>query len=220
MPTAQCQLGFQRCGLGMLSPALHPAAVLEHGRIPVVSRPPATSRHKETVNSTANTSPGKYHKLRRGSIGISYGCRCLSITMRAETTNNHVADALWLSGSYSLRFKAMISGQCTTFFAAAGGQASGITGITSSSGTGTWTHMDRLTVQGTSQPHRSSATASFQLTNLPGGLLGSMPYQSAASTTANARWKHLFSDCSAHSARQRNDQCIPALERCYWNRVW
>jgi len=42
--------------------------------------------------------------------------------------------------SYLLRFKSDDQASAATFFSAAGGQASGITGITSNSGSGSWVH--------------------------------------------------------------------------------
>jgi len=135
-----------------------------------------------TVNSTANTSPAS---IINSGVALSASPTVADVVYydASRTTNNHVADALWLSGSYSLRFKSDDQASATTFFAAAGGQASGITGITSSSGTGTWTHTGPFTATGNITAPSFIGNAS-SATNLPGGLLGSMPYQSAASTTA------------------------------------
>ena len=135
-----------------------------------------------TVNSTANTSPAS---ITNSGVALSASPTVADVVYydASRTTNNHVADALWLSGSYSLRFKSDDQASATTFFAAAGGQASGITGITSSSGTGTWTHTGPFTATGNITAPSFIGNAS-SATNLPGGLLGSMPYQSAASTTA------------------------------------
>jgi len=92
-----------------------------------------------TVNSTANTSPAS---ITNSGVALSASPSVADVVYydSTRTTNNHIADALWLSGSYSLRFKSDDQASAATFFSAAGGQASGITGITSNSGSGSWVH--------------------------------------------------------------------------------
>lgn len=128
-----------------------------------------------TINSTANTLPAS---ITNSGVSLSASPSVADVVYydSTRTTNNHIVDALWLSGAYSLRFKSDDQATAATFFSASGGQAGGITGITSSSGTGAWVHTGTF-----------SATTNL---NFNGGLtknnVGVHPVNSCIVTTASA----------------------------------
>jgi hypothetical protein len=92
-----------------------------------------------TVNSTANTSPASITNTGVALVGNPGGVADLVYYDSTRTANNRTLDALWSSGVYSLRFKNDAQSSATPFFTAIGGFAGGITGITSNSGSGSWT---------------------------------------------------------------------------------
>lgn len=92
-----------------------------------------------TVNSTANTSPASITNTGVALVGNPGGVADLVYYDSTRTVNNRTLDALWSSGVYSLRFKNDAQSSATPFFTATGGFAGGITGITSNSGSGSWT---------------------------------------------------------------------------------
>lgn len=102
-----------------------------------------------TVNSTANTSPASITNTGVALVGNTGGVSDVVYYDSTRTTGNHIVDALWLSGAYSLRFKSDDQSLAATFFSAAGGQGTGITGITSNSGTGAWQHTGSFAATGT-----------------------------------------------------------------------
>jgi len=101
-----------------------------------------------TVNSTNNTSPASTVNTGVALVGQPNVADVVYYDS-ARTANNRIAEALWFQGSYQLRFKSDDQSLATTFFNAAGGQGTGITGITSSSGTGAWAHTGPFSTTGT-----------------------------------------------------------------------
>lgn len=59
---------------------------------------------------------------------------------QSNTANNRAADLLFISGSIKFRFANDARNAFLDVFSINGGQASGVTGITSDSGTSSWTH--------------------------------------------------------------------------------
>jgi hypothetical protein len=59
---------------------------------------------------------------------------------QSNTANNRAADMLFISGSIKFRFANDERNAFLDVFSIAGGQASGVTGITSTSGSGDWAH--------------------------------------------------------------------------------
>ena len=59
---------------------------------------------------------------------------------QSNTANNRAADMLFISGSIKFRFANDARNAFLDVFSINGGQASGVTGITSDSGSGSWTH--------------------------------------------------------------------------------
>jgi hypothetical protein len=64
-----------------------------------------------------------------------------------RTANNRYADWFWTSGALSLRFANDAVNTSVTPLSVSGGQAGGITGIASNSGSGSWAHTGNMSVQ-------------------------------------------------------------------------
>ncbi|MGZ2484277.1 hypothetical protein ACVITL_002800 [Rhizobium pisi] len=58
----------------------------------------------------------------------------------SQTANNRTYEILGFQGGLNFRFKNDAGNSATTWLKASGGQAAGITGITSNSGSGAWVH--------------------------------------------------------------------------------
>jgi hypothetical protein len=67
---------------------------------------------------------------------------------QSNTANNRAADMLFISGSIKFRFANDARNAFLDVFSITGGQASGVTGITSTSGTGDWAHTGTLKTTG------------------------------------------------------------------------
>jgi hypothetical protein len=65
---------------------------------------------------------------------------------QSNSANNRAADMLFISGSIKFRFANDARNAFLDVLSITGGQASGVTGITSTSGAGTWAHTGNLTV--------------------------------------------------------------------------
>lgn len=65
---------------------------------------------------------------------------------QSNSANNRSADMLFISGSIKFRFANDARNAFLDVLSITGGQASGVTGITSTSGAGTWAHTGNLTV--------------------------------------------------------------------------
>lgn len=97
------------------------------------------------LGSAANTSPPS-----ATNSGISLGgaptWAMASFYDQALTANNRTADLLFISNSIKFRFVNDARNAFTDVFSINGGQALGVTGITSTSGSGSWTHTGTHTV--------------------------------------------------------------------------
>jgi hypothetical protein len=115
----------------------------------------------EGVNSTNNAQAASPTNT---GIGLSNTFAQANYYDSARTADNRSADILWLSGTMSLRFKNDAGSTAAPWLAASGGQASGITGITSDSGAGTWAHSGDLSATRT-----VGCLDTGSLPGLPGG---------------------------------------------------
>lgn len=103
----------------------------------------------EGLNSTSN---GQVASTTNTGIGQSATFAAETYYDSARTANNKTADFLWSGGSFSARFKNDAGNSTVTWISASGGQAAGITGITSSSGSGAWAHTGTFSASGTITP--------------------------------------------------------------------
>lgn len=99
----------------------------------------------EGVSSSANAqAPGPTNS------GITWGSSptwaMQSFYDQSLSANNRSADLLFITGSIKFRFANDARNAFLDVFSITGGQASGVTGITSTSGTGDWAHTGNLTV--------------------------------------------------------------------------
>lgn len=101
-----------------------------------------------TVNSTINTQPAS---ITNSGVALSAAPNVADTLFynSTYTTNNHIAELIWFGNCLSHRFKNDAQGSAVTPLSVCGGQASGITGITSNSGTGLWSHTGNMNVSGT-----------------------------------------------------------------------
>jgi hypothetical protein len=67
---------------------------------------------------------------------------------QAQSANNRTADFLWISGALKWRFANDARNAFLDVLSINGGQATGVTGITSTSGSGSWAHTGSMTVSG------------------------------------------------------------------------
>jgi hypothetical protein len=72
----------------------------------------------------------------------------LTLYDSTRTANNKTADVSWVGGVLSLRFKNDAGSSATPALSVAGGQAAGISGISSNSGSGSWAHTGDFTASG------------------------------------------------------------------------
>jgi hypothetical protein len=100
----------------------------------------------EGVNSTGN---GAVASPTNTGVALSATFAAATYYDSARTADNRTADFLWNGGSFSARFKNDAGSSTVTWLSAAGGQASGVSGITSNSGTGAWAHTGTFTTTGT-----------------------------------------------------------------------
>lgn len=98
----------------------------------------------EGVNSSSNGQPATPTNT---GTAMSSGFAMMQYYDSARTANNRTADFLWTGGTFAARFKNDAANSVVTWLSASGGQAAGITGITSTSGTGSWAHTGNFTVQ-------------------------------------------------------------------------
>lgn len=151
-----------------------------------------------TISSTQNTQPA--------SITNSGVALTASPTVADEiyynspyTANNRIAEQIWFGNCLQSRFKSDDQSTAVVPLALCGGQGTGITGITSNSGSGTWAHTGNFSVTGTgsfggslactangtncpSQPLKATATMGGALLAL--GCTDQTPVTVTGSTTA------------------------------------
>jgi hypothetical protein len=99
----------------------------------------------EGINSTSN---GQAASPTNTGTTLSQTFASITYFDSARTANNRTADFLWTGGSFAARFKNDAGSSALTWLAAAGGQAAGITGITSNSGSGSWAHTGAFSASG------------------------------------------------------------------------
>lgn len=99
----------------------------------------------EGVNSTSN---GQAASVTNTGTAMSQTFAAITYFDSARTANNKTADFLWNSGAFSARFKNDAGSSTATWLSASGGQAAGITGIASNSGTGSWAHTGAFSASG------------------------------------------------------------------------
>lgn len=99
------------------------------------------------VSSTSNTQPAS---PTNSGVALNATPNIADVQMfdSTQTTNNRTAEWIFWSGAASLRFANDAHSQVQVPFSVTGGQATGITSISSNSGTGSWTHTGNMAVSG------------------------------------------------------------------------
>jgi hypothetical protein len=99
------------------------------------------------VSSTSNTQPAS---PTNSGVALNATPNIADVQMfdSTQSTNNRTAEWIFWSGAASLRFANDAHSAVQVPFSVTGGQAAGITGITSNSGTGSWTHTGDMAVSG------------------------------------------------------------------------
>lgn len=99
------------------------------------------------VSSTSNTQPAS---PTNSGVALNATPNIADVQMfdSTQSTNNRTAEWIFWSGAASLRFANDAHSAVQVPFSVTGGQATGITGITSNSGTGSWTHTGDMAVSG------------------------------------------------------------------------
>jgi len=135
-----------------------------------------------TVNATANFTPASITNTGVALVGNPGVGAEVVYYDQSRTTNNHIADSLWLNGSFFLRFLNDAQSVGTPFLQASGGQATGITAVSTNTGIGSWTNFNSAIVNtifsssnaaGTSISIRGTASGvnDWQLQSTPAGIL-------------------------------------------------
>jgi hypothetical protein len=116
----------------------------------------------EGVNSTGN---GQAASITNTGMALSQTFAAETYFDSTRSANNKTADFLWNAGSFSARFKNDAGSSTVTWLSASGGQAAGITGITSNSGSGSWAHTGAFSVTGTFTPSTTNGIVGTTLAN-------------------------------------------------------
>jgi hypothetical protein len=82
------------------------------------------------------------------SLDASPTSAALTLYDSTRTANNKTADVSWVGGVLSLRLKNDAGSSATPALSVTGGQAAGISGISSNSGSGSWAHTGDFTASG------------------------------------------------------------------------
>lgn len=100
-----------------------------------------------SLNSTNNTQAAG---PTNSGVALGGGPNFASATFfdQTLTANNRTSDAVFITGSMQFRFKNDAGNTAVTWLSANGGQSSGITSISSNSGSGSWTHTGSMAVSG------------------------------------------------------------------------
>ncbi len=95
------------------------------------------------LSSTANTTPAS---ATNSGVAMSAAPNVADLLFfdSTQSANNRTYEILAFSGGLQFRFKNDAGNSATAWLQAFGGQAAGISGITSNSGTGTWAHTGAL----------------------------------------------------------------------------
>lgn len=100
-----------------------------------------------SLNSTNNTQAAG---PTNSGVALGGGPNFASATFfdQSLTANNRTADSVFITGCMRFRFKNDAGDTALPWLSACGGQAGGITAITSNSGSGSWTHTGDMAVSG------------------------------------------------------------------------
>lgn len=101
------------------------------------------------------------------TIGGSPTWAMASFYDQALTANNRTMDMLFISGGLKFRFANDARNAFLDFLTINGGQASGVTGVTSTSGSGAWAHTGPMTVSGTFQASGGEKLQTFLTAAVP-----------------------------------------------------
>jgi len=132
-----------------------------------------------TVNSTANTSPASPTNSGVALVG-NPGIGDVVFYDSTKTAGNRTGELIFFQGALQLRFKNDAGNTAIPALAIAGGQASGITGITSTSGSGSWAHTGafssttNISAQGTISALGTGVSAAFPAVTTTGLFLGAI----------------------------------------------
>jgi len=102
-----------------------------------------------TVNSTINTNPAS---ITNTGVALTANSNVGDEVYydSTQTANNRIVEAIWFQGAYQIRFKSDSQATALAALQITGGQAGGVTGITSTSGSGSWAHTGAFSATGTS----------------------------------------------------------------------
>ncbi|WP_175785400.1 hypothetical protein [Burkholderia ambifaria] len=100
-----------------------------------------------TLSSTVNTLPaGTTNSGVAVGGGPNYGI--IAIFDSTQSANNRTAQIVYFNGATQFRVASDNGATAPAWLTATGGQGSGVTSITSNSGTGSWTHTGNMAVSG------------------------------------------------------------------------
>ena len=102
-----------------------------------------------TVNSTVNTTPAS---ITNSGVALTANPNVADEVYydSSRTTDNRIVEAIWFQGAYQIRFKSDSQAAALAALQITGGQAGGVTGITSTSGSGSWAHTGAFSATGAS----------------------------------------------------------------------
>lgn len=126
-----------------------------------------------SLNSTTNQQPAGITNTGTQIAAASNNTNILMFNS-TYTTNNRTAENIWFNNCLQTRFKSDDQSIAITPLSLCGGQGTGITGITSSSGSGTWSHTGPFSASGqiTGSPVQG---AGYNWINITGAGNGSSP---------------------------------------------
>jgi|SRR5882672_2946489 len=113
------------------------------------------------ISSASNTSPAG---VTNSGVSLNATPSIADIQMydATQTVGNRTSEWIFWSGSTSLRLANDAHSAVVVPFSVAGGQGSGITGITTNSGSGPWAHTGALSATGTISAPTINATSALQ----------------------------------------------------------
>jgi hypothetical protein len=101
-----------------------------------------------SLSSTANAQPASITNTGTAIAAASTNTNILMYNS-TYTANNRTAEHIWFNNCMQSRFKNDAQDTAVTPLSLCGGQGTGITGITSNSGSGVWAHTGNFSVSGT-----------------------------------------------------------------------
>jgi hypothetical protein len=98
-----------------------------------------------SINSTQNTNPAS---ITNSGVALTAAPNVADVVYYDSTkaTDNHIGELIWFQGCLQSRFKSDAQSSAVTPFSVCGGYGSGITGISSNSGSGSFTNTGPLGV--------------------------------------------------------------------------